>query len=198
MSTAGTLYDETVKNGFAKLLSAQTVTNVSAVDFVAPLAFALGYRTFWFDFYNLVCNTNNDRFVANVSWDGGTSWGPDFLWSFIRCYSHQAADTYGSVALSPSAAGGVYRGVMWLGHDQAANLYISGRLYFHRGVQGASGYRGCYGEMTGRHPSAGVSIISHAQFSWFSPADFNAIRFYFTGSTMSGTIRCYGLKTGSN
>jgi hypothetical protein len=191
MSTAGTLYDETIKNGFAKLLSAQVVTNVSVVDFVAPLAFALGYRTFWFDLDNLLCNSDGQRLVSYVSTDGGASWGGDYLWSFIRCYSHNAADFYGSVAL-----GGGYRANMFVGDTAAANLYTSGRLYFHRIQAGASGTRALYGEIVCRYTGR-VTLMSHSQHTWFG-GDPTAIRFQYTAGTMSGAIRLYGLKTGSN
>jgi hypothetical protein len=192
MSTVGTLYDETIKNGCTKLLSAQVVTNVSVVDFVAPLSFALGYRTFLFDFDNLKCSTDSNRLVAYASTDGGASWGGDYLWSFIRVYTHSAADFYGSVAL-----GGGYRANMFVGDTQWVSGYISGFYYFHRQAAGAGGIRVSYGEVIIRHPSVGVTSMQHSQANWFG-GDVNAIRFTYPGSLMSGTIRCYGLKTGSN
>jgi hypothetical protein len=197
MSTVGTLYDDTITNGFAKLLSAQVVTNVSVVDFVAPLAFGLGYRTFWFDFDNLICNTDSQRLVAYVSTNGGASFQGDYLWSILRTYSHLAMDTYGSVALTPDSGGGVYRGTMWIGDGQAGNLYTSGRLYFNRCAAGLGGTRMLYGEVVNRHPSYGVSVMQNAQTPW-AGGDWNAIRFQYTAGTMSGAIRLYGLKTGSN
>lgn len=199
MSTVGTLYDETVKNGFAKLLSAQVLTNASYVDFIAPLAYNLGYRTYWFDFDHLqITSGGNDRLVSYVSWDGGVNWCPDHLWSIIRCYSHNASDTYGSVALNPSGSPTApYRDVLWIGLDQVAVGYQSGRLYFHRGAAGAGGYRPLYGEMTGLQ-SGQIALLQHAQYTWHAQNQFNAIRFRYTVGLMTGVIRCYGLKTGDN
>lgn len=199
MSTAGTLYDEIIRYGSAKLLSAQTFSNVTFIDFVAPLAFALGYRTFWFDFDSVTCSISGAHFRAYVSADGGSTFQGDYLWSMQRMYSHGAADTYGSVAFSPGSAGGDYRGSIWVSDAQYSPgpYYMNGYMCFNRQAAGLGGVRNIYGTTTYRHPSLGIAIKTHGSVPWAGGWDWNAIRLQYNTGTMSGMIRCYGLKTGS-
>ena len=193
MSTVGTLYDETVKNGFAKLLSVQTFTGVYVCDFVAPLS-SLEYRTFWFDIDNLIGSNTDQYLFMYTSHDGGATWNTTTnYWVILIGYSHTTTAFYGSVMAGAPAQAYLQPG----GSVQYGPLPLAGRVYFYRSSVNEGGGKVFEWHITFRHPSYGM-CCTWGGGGYYGHHGINGVRFqYNAGATMTGAIRCYGLKKGS-
>ena len=187
MSTVGTMYDETVKFGFGKLLQTQTLSNVSAAVFVTP--FTLGFHTFLFDLVNLYPVAASDSVLAQVSFNAGASWAGDaYYWGLVYSTSND-----------PASVG------------SQANHLVGARTDAFQVSGSGYNYNAYVGEVI-----VNCTPGKNAQFQWHTSCvnagylqhnlfgggvrdgPCNAVRFLFGGGNISsGIIRCYGLRLGT-
>jgi hypothetical protein len=187
MSVAGTLYEETVKFGHAKLLSTQTASSVVYLTFISQ--FTSEFNSYHFDFINL---THGDPswpiFCCQFTNDGGASWITGYWWaSYYNCSHGPAYGTQGSVynanltnvvrlSLSPYHANTPLAG--------EAQMYCSP------------------GKSMSWQSHISVNEPNNGQGQWIVGAALdagaNGIRFFYYNGTpiLSGTIRMYGLRSG--
>lgn len=187
MSTAGTLYNETIQNGFAELLSVQNCGTAGSVGFTLPA----GYDSYLFDLDALYYNTHNVLLAARVSVDNGANWQvANYWWSATTIWSNLPNPTfsqYGSNTL-----GGGYETFLFLSHGNWAGHAGMGRVRVYptnnvsnvlwkTGTLQDNNYNAC-------HIGSGF---------WASGPAINAVLF-FPGSGLfnGGTIRLFGLRTG--
>jgi len=196
MSTVGTLYDETIKFGYAKLLQVSTASGASSIDFVAPLA--LDYDTFWFDLDSLTPSLNSAILIIYVSTNSGSSWqaGTDYYWyTFLVQPGGAGAASYSSTALPETT-------YMRISQPQSApaGFYpTDGRVTFNLGPnRGTTGGHRSFDWITiNQDPASGYPVASTGGGAYTGTAP-NGVRIFFSGgSTITGIIRCYGLKKGS-
>ena len=196
MSTVGTLYDETVKFGFAKLLSVQSVTSASFIDFIAP--FAAGevdkYSSYIFEIDGLVPTVDASLWIL-VSTDGGATWktsGGGYSWEWGYAYANNpAVNYYGSITL----------GTTYMDHFQTGGstygLYaIDGRVKFNPGSN--VGVKNFGWELSCLPGGSGSMAFAFGGGGYHLLSGINGVRFMFTVNTInSGTIRLYGLRKGT-
>lgn len=189
MSVAGTLYEETVQLGFAKLLSVQTAANSASISFVTP--FTLGFNTYYWDFAFVRSASNAQSFYINISVDGGSNWNGANWSQYIRAGSHYAGQGIGSIAV-----GGT--GNLALGPAPYADTPLDGRLILNNAVSApdcpsVTWHTACYyyanfAEFIG----SGSGIFSGIS------GPINGIKFMFDASNIKdGTIRMWGLRKGT-
>jgi hypothetical protein len=192
MSTVGTLYEKTIKNGYAKLLAIQDVVSpVANISFVAP--FTSTYDNYIFDIDSLQSDNTGAYFLFYPSVDSGASWlQSELLWSLAGVWSHRAVQTYGST-IYPGA-----RVYMQQTYDaQYGPLPMSGTIYFNRGPPGSGGEKQFFWMNTYRSPSYGSGFTWGNGAANSSYALMTGIRFaYSSGNIIAGAIRVYGIKMG--
>lgn len=198
MSTVGTIYDETIKYGFAKLLSTQTASNSTSIAFTAPFVGDL-YDTYVFDLFGLAPSV--DTFLAmRFSTDGGATWAATDYWTQ---YIRQDAN-----ASAPVSYGSIYQGVAWQATFVLSDFQystgnpgrLSGRVRFNRAYpSGGAGVRNVEWQLA-HHCSNPGSTNTFAQGGggWVATNYVNGVLFFYSGGNIvSGSIRCYGLKGGT-
>ena len=188
MSTAGTLYDEALRNGMLVLLATNVASNSASLNFTD-----LGgpYSGYLFDLDTLKPNVNSNLILC-VSGDNGATFK-------TTDYNYQGTLYLYSAGAAPGYAfyGGNGQGGGWL-----TNFYLA------LSVDGNG--------VSGRVRSCGLSP-NHRQWLWdtecyvgsqgtqtligagfYGPSmTINAVRFAFDGGNIaSGAIRLYGLRTG--
>ena len=194
MSTVGTLYDETIKNGFGKLLSVnEVVSPVANVDIVAP--FTSAYDNYIFDIDALQSDNTGAYFLFYPSVDGGASFTQTgLLWSLGCVWSHQAGSTFGSVYYGAGP-----QTYMQQTYDaQYGPLPLHCVILFNRGPPGGGGERQYLWTNMHRSPGYGSGFTWGNGANNASYAMMTGIRFrYSSGNIISGAIRVYGVKTGA-
>ena len=192
MSTVGTLYDETIKNGFAKLLAVQVVSSpVATIDFVAP--FTSTYDNYIFDVDCLQSDNTSNYFMFYPSVNSGVSWlNLENLWAIGAIWSHQAITTYGSTIYTGA------RTYMQMTYDaQYGPLPLSCTIYFNRGPPGSGGEKQYQWTNIYRTPGTGACMTWGNGATNSTYAMMTGIRFLYSGGNIiSGAIRVYGIKTG--
>jgi hypothetical protein len=194
MTTVGTVYDETIKFGFAKLLQVQSFSNNYSLVFVTP--FTLPFHTFLFDLVNINAASTYDWLFAQVSTDSGASWlGANYYWGSSYSTSHgdgagnnvsgtQANTTDGANTNVFELTGGGNGGAG--GNPWGGEVIVTFRpgknaeFQWHTTVRSPS---------YGQHNYFGGGVVDGA---------CNAVRFASAqgGNFSSGIIRCYGLRMG--
>jgi hypothetical protein len=71
---------------------------------------------------------------------------------------------------------------------------LNGRVYLNLGSRAASGHRQFDWTTIGREANGALTASTGG--GAFTGACPNGVRFFFSGSTITGTIRCYGMKKG--
>lgn len=189
MSTAGTLYDETIKNGFADLLSVQNVGTASSVAFL--LGSPPAYDSYLFDLDALYYNTDGAALIARVSVDNGAVWQTaNYWWSATTIWSNQPNPTfsqYGSIVLGGGHTTWLFlTHGNWLGHPGMGRV----RLYPTNNVSNVTWKTGVLA------PSNYNSTHIGSGF-WASGPVVNGMLFLpHVGVFNGGTIRMFGLRTG--
>lgn len=192
MPTPGnTLYDETIKNGFGKILVVQNMVGASFVDFVAPFADAVvgDYGSYVF-LLDSVRPAAAAVLAMNLSTDG-TTWDASLRWGWALTSSNNVAGYYGANYLG----GGAYFNYIQLdtGVDPAA---FSGSIAFNPGLT-----TGAKSATFALSRSAGGSTLSSYNIGCGSNVNYatiRAVRFGFTNSSaMYGFIRLCGLRRGA-
>lgn len=190
MTTAGTLYDETVTRGFGKLLSAQTASNSASIIFLSPLSNA--HDSYWIELDCLKPATGGSIVLRmHLSSDNGSTWlGSGNYWyggwavygnrstsydvHLDNAQLRQVATTRTDFSVSgwvrmvaaPLSTTNSYKGFFWSG-----NAVYDNSDYFTTN------------EMSGGHSYTSLT------------APINGIRFTFsTGNIASGSIRMWGLR----
>jgi hypothetical protein len=187
MSVAGTLYEETVKFGHAKLLSSQTANSVVYLTFTTP--FTSEFNSYQFDIINLTHGSTAYPWLAcQMSSDRGASWITGYWWGCYYICSH--SNVYGT-------QGSVYtptvQDVVRIALDAyPANTPTAGEAQMYCAPGKAMQFQA---HTSINHPSYGQGqwVVGTAV-----DAGANAIRFFFNNGTpiLSGTIRMYGLRSG--
>jgi hypothetical protein len=180
MSTVGTLYDEAIKFGYAKLLTVNIANNSSALDFVSGLA--LGYDSYIFDVDKLYSNVSNANLYWRVSSDSGSSYiQTTYLAGISRVLptvGHQFVGYNAGTEFVPQLGPG-------------ASQSLSGRVYMQPAQNKFTW-----------HFSAFVDgyrqTLTFGGGANFSVATINAVRFAFASANLTtGAIRLYGMKKGT-
>jgi hypothetical protein len=189
MSTVGTLYDETVKNGYADFLQAINVGTAGAVGFSLPA----GYDSYLFDLDALYFTLDNAFLIARVSVDNGASYKADsYWWSATTIWSNQPNPTvsqYGSVVL-----GGGHTTWLFLTHGNWLGHPAMGRVK----VQPTNNVSNVLWK-TGTLQNGNYNAAHVGSGWWASAPIINAMMFLpGNGGTFNGgTIRLFGLKNGA-
>jgi hypothetical protein len=192
MSTVGTLYDEAIKFGTAKLLTVASATDV------ANMSFLMNNPDFDTYIFEMVTQFPAAGIYLYSRWsgDGGASWlaTQSYVWTTAIMNVHGGAPNV--IYYSSTQLGTVYLEFGRIGWASLAAGYpMSGRLIFYRSP-GAGGVK--YMEWM-------MSNYSNLSYGWISAtgncynvsmAGPNAILFYPHTGLMSGTIRMYGLRKG--
>ena len=197
MSTVGTLYDETVKFGFAKLLSTQAASNSASLDFIAPFV-GNAYDTFIFDLFALGPTATDTAYLAMVlSADGGATWGSSGYWTE---YARQGAFVPGP----PIAHGSVYQGAAaqtlfaLSDYQYAPAGRLSGRVRCNPGLSSEGGVKSFEWQLAHHAQTSGGNTLVIGGGGWSVTHVINGVRFFYSGTTVAtGSIRCYGLKRGT-
>lgn len=193
MSTAGTLYDETIRNGMYTLISAAVVSSPVAEIVFTDLGPDSGYSSFMFDIDTVIPSVALANLAMQVSSDNGATWRTDANYNFYSTFYLYA--------------GGGEPGCAFYGPPQGGNWANQ----FYIAISGdGNGF-------SSRVRSLGVGI-NHRQWSWNSNCYYsgssnaslwgagfygvsvtlNAVRFIIeTGTFTAGAIRLYGLNTGA-
>ena len=187
MGTVGTMYDETVKFGFAKLLQVQTLTNAGSAIFISP--FTQNFHTFIFDFLDLYPTAGYDWLWAQVSTNGGVSWlGANYYWGYVYSTSHAAV------------------------YNASGNYVVGGSTNVFQLTGGGHNPNPWSGEVIlNFRPGKNAELQWHftvrntdyQQWNMFGggvcDGAVNAVQFALaTGNTIAkGTIRCYGMRLGT-
>lgn len=188
MSTAGTYYDETIKNGYAKLLMTQTASNSSAVDFTLPVT---EFDSYEFDLSCIKIATDG-ALLIRCSNDGGASFpaSADYWWAALDVWANAAPPAishYGSAVLgSPQDTWLLMSHALWAGNN------VSGRIRLVLSPGTVSQLRWC---ISGLHPSLYTYTNTGAGMRYVG--GLNVVRFLsYTSTIGSGTIRMYGMRRG--
>ena len=189
MSAVGTLYDETIQNGFAKLLSTTVIANgAGSAGFVLPAA----HDSYLLDLDAIYMNTDGAALLARVSNNNGASYAADnYWWSATTIWSNAVNPSfsqYGSAVL-----GGGHTTWLWLSHGNWLGHSAMGRVrvYPHVNV-------GNVLWKTGTLQPTNYNACHIGSGFWASAGGVNAIQFLpHVGVFTGGTIRLFGLKKGT-
>jgi hypothetical protein len=189
MTTAGTLYDETVARGFGKLLGTATASNSASIIFASVLTSA--YDSYWFEIDSLVNQTaiNANNFVVNISSDGGNTWSNNYWYGGTSGYSGRSSYYAVNAAVDTSRIRGVQTSLnQWglSGYLRMVGNPSDNSVYKHLWLWTAVHYDNS-DYYTTFEITSGMNIVSLAAI--------NAIKFSFsTGNIASGDIRVWGLR----
>lgn len=189
MTTAGTLYDETVGGGFAKLLNSTVISNgATLVGISLPSA----YDAFMFDLESIYC-TGQPAFLIRVSIDNGATWLQSYYWSMSTVFSYNANawSPYGSHTL-----GGGH--TTWLGwsHGWFDGHPLGGRVRLFQN-SGTNAFSTVLFRYSCPQPSY-YTACNVGSGWWPGGTAINAIAFLPSGGSFTGgTIRMYGMRKGT-
>jgi len=186
VSTVGTLYDDTIKNGYAKLLSVSTVsTPVASIDLSCAYA---GFDSYYFDLDQLMMDGLILRLLASAD-NGATYPTGGNQWVMHSMFLSSGANPYRSYA---NGVLGVYTYTQ-IAHAAYPGNAISGRV-----------------RLSNTDPRGNILFKTSGVFStWYEMLNWggaymdgvvpvNKLRFCTdAGNIASGTVRTYGLRTGA-
>lgn len=183
MSTAGTLYDETVKNGFARLLQSQSPTNVVNIAFISDLTDT--YEVYFFDFTD-VMSTADAWFYCQLSSTAGSTWSADYYYAYGNAFYNTTHALSGSrysqnqiCNTQPTTA--ALGGELWLYRCKSPNTLSS------HTIQYGLSWSNSYGSQLMN--TVGINVEEYNVVT--------GIRFAFSsGNIASGKFRMFGIKTG--
>jgi hypothetical protein len=189
MSTAGTLYGETVGGGFAKLLNSTVISNGAGI---ASFSLPTAYDAFLFDIEG-VYFSSEAAFIIRVSADNGASWFTDtYYWSLSSIFSNDPVNTWrphGSYTLGAPHPS-------WLGwsHGFIVGYPLGGRVRFFQFPNQLSTILYRYSCV---HPT--LYTACDVGSGWLGLGNpLNAIGFLpSSGTFTAGTIRQYGMRKGT-
>jgi hypothetical protein len=191
MSTAGTLYDETVGGGFAKLLNSTVISNGASL---VGISLPVGYDAFLIDLESIFC-TGQPAFIIRVSIDNGASWiAANYYWSMSTIFSNDPVNTwrpYGSFTLGDPHP-------TWLGwsHGFIDGYPLGGRVRVFPN-SGANAFSTILFRYSCVHPTL-YTACNVGSGWWPGGTAINAIAFLPSSSSFtSGTIRLYGMRKGT-
>lgn len=183
--SSATIYDETVKFGYGKHLQTQVISSSTALVTFAS-ALSDDYPLYLFDLIRLLPTTDGGEICLQVSYDG-TNWGGIGYW-----WGNQFVWPTGMSDTNSSATG--EQGFLRLSSVQLLPYELSGELLFNRS---SVALRGATWSTLHAQTSIGVVATYGGGKSITSTDQVLAVRFFYhVGNIASGTIRCYGLKTG--
>jgi hypothetical protein len=194
MSVAGTLYEETVQKGFARLLTTQAANNSATITFVSGLESNSPYDTFLFDFTDVKPNTVSTYLRAQWSYDGGATWiGTAHFQAYTNSFYNTGSNisgtsTSGSFDLSNSGA------------NTLTGLSFGGELWLHRGPTPYANpnYSYVIWHLLTWSQAYGSLYLAGSGFAASTLGTPNAFRFFFgSGNIVSGAFRMYGIKRGT-
>jgi hypothetical protein len=192
VSTVGTLYEETVKLGTAKLL---TVSNPAGVTSVALTMTDANFDTYLFELVLSFSQAANYLF-SRWSNNGGSTWlsTESYFWQYaIMSVSRSPNVLYHS----SNILGTGFKNHARLSLGTLGGYPLNGRLIFYRG-SGTGGLNYMEWSMGHYASDAGWGWINHIGNCANNMTAPNAIQFYpDAGANMSGTIRMYGLRKGA-
>jgi len=187
MSTAGTLYDDTIKNGYAKLLNISTVsTPVTSIDLSCAYA---GYDSYLFELDQLFLD--NCMLLLRASGDNGATYPTTGCqWVLHTMFLGEGPAIYRSYA---NGTLGVYDYTQ-ISHVAFPANAISGRVRLTTDQRSNILFK-----------TAGVHPANLEQLNWGCSyidglgGPINKLRFFphGGGSFSAGTIRTYGFRTGA-
>lgn len=190
MSTVGTLYDETVKFGYGKLLSRSVANSSSAIVCSLPVEF----DTFWIDLACLVPSVGAYLF-ARMSQNGGSTWiaanyAYGMLWG-------DADGTPAGGNQNITSIGGTSSQQLQLSYvvNAASTQYaLSGEVMFTRGLGLQT-----FNSLTAYNESSSGSAWHRCCGTlWDSTSAITDIRFYYgSGLILKGSVTVYGLRKGT-
>jgi len=131
MPTTGTIYDETIKYGVARVITRQNASNSANITFISGLE-DTQYDGYCFDFNNLIPSVEG-ALLAYISFNGGSTWVTDWwygMWSTFTNYAPVVA-FYGNQDVGWATS-------CFLSHGYAAGSPLSGYLRLWQGPQSAS------------------------------------------------------------
>ena len=179
MSAVGLLHNEIIQNGFAKLLWINTANNSTFLDFSIPA----GYDTYWFDFDKLRCTVWPEQLRIYVSANSGSSFGTVHWNTAIRMLSNYSQ--------SGQLLGNEDQPTLLVQCIVGVNQCLSGRIrmrtapntFFWQMQSWADTY---YMVSSYGGGNANVGTVNYVRFG-------SSVSGQFT----DGSIRLYGLKTGT-
>lgn len=179
MPIGATIYDETIKNGFAKLLAVNTAANSSTLDFTITSE----YDSYLFDIDKLIPPTTDLILIIHASSNGGSSWASSYSYCGFLA----------STALGgPSQVGNPGGTIMGIHIGTNATTPISGRVRLWPVGVGTNRFLWHIATVNATHPS-----ICYIGGGSAAITGLNAVRFGLTsGVITAGSIRLYGLKRG--
>ena len=196
MSTAGTMYEETVRYGYAKHLQTQIIPGGTIYPaFTTP--FTTGYDTLIFEIL-ATPNAGAINLGSRISFDGGANYlVEDAYWALMQhTFSAPSGGVYGSFYGSQNAGAG-YMTYAQHAASPTADWPVFGEIVVKR----ARPYNTIQGHIVYHHPS--VDFISSVGASMYvgtgsSTTNINGIQFFFGNSSFQAgsIIRCYGIKKG--
>jgi hypothetical protein len=185
MSVAGTLYEETVKFGHAKLLSTQTANNVVYMTFQSP--FTSEFNSYHFDIINLTHGSSAyPSLGAQLMNASGAITGYWYSY-FYNCSHSNVYGNAGSVVSSLDT-----NAIQLTVSSYPVNSPVTGEVFIHCAPGKACQFSS---HVSVNHPSYGQGqMITGTALD----AGCNGVRFFFWNGTpiISGTIRMYGLRSG--
>ena len=191
MSTVGTLYDETVKYGSAKLLSVAPASNSASLDF---LNLTFDFPVYVFDLVAMLPTVMGSNLLLRISTNNGATF--DVTEGYHSHWSYSMSHTTGGAHGSYISGAGAHRTWFYIGNLQNSGATLIGRVIFYR--RGLSGGRHFEWWSTTYRSDAGtgtMSIVGHGVQGSYMTVD--AVRFYYSSGTIaSGVIRCYGMRPG--
>ena len=196
MSTAGTLFDETIKNGYSKLLGTGIVDppNTSVTSIAFSLLDTLGFDSYWFDLSGVRPSVQDHLcmrvFLGGIGYSSG------------MYHYHSTQILFGS----PDNTTGTYTGIspgwsdqFFLGTNCQPTHPLSGRVALMNDARRSDNWKQFIWH-TAMY-SAGADIIrTHigSGFSEGSSAPLTTVQFFFGGAYFAyATIRCYGFRMGT-
>jgi hypothetical protein len=190
MSTVGTLYDETIKFGLARLQSSSLIS--AAVQYVT-FALPTGFSTFLFDLCNLRPGTDNQTLHVQVSMDNGATWKTDAAYYWTRFYvtSHGVSPSGGVV----NAVGGAETSLQISGvTSNTVGGDVAGELVYHRGNANVAPFTWHTCSLT---PSLGSNAVRGAGTYWVS-GTVNTVRLFFAvGNVVGGRVNLFCFRPGT-
>jgi len=183
MPIAGTLYDETIKNGYAKLLSVNRLVNAASVTLTLDAA----HDNFIINMDNIYCSDVAGVPYAWFSFDNGATWHNFYYWSASVLYQTYAT-TWGQHVSS-------VHGDSWirLALNSAGGHPLSGRLRLFAGRQGFGDIAHLLWKIgsSGEYPFIQIGC----GFPGLGNRPTHVV-FYWSPGNISGTVQMYGMKKG--
>jgi len=187
MGTDNTLYDETVKYGYGKLLSSQKPVNVSSVAFALPTP-SSAYDSYRFELYDVRVNTAGAYLMMLFSINGSTWVTANYYWGMTVLSNSTAGCSF------YNASGAVKTSFQLCGAMPTAWGACGEILFAPRG----SWAGGINSLITNNVNGGGVNTIDNGGVLWDSSGVPISVLFLANNGLLTmGRITLYGLRTGA-